>query len=64
MLPFLNVKSQVYLNKSCTTMFCRKGYGLKENDSSILFFRIIIHIFHVGDLKEGNNYRTEFTNLT
>ena len=28
----VNVKSQVYSNKSCTTMFCRCGYRLKEND--------------------------------
>ena len=34
-VSFLNVKSLVYLNKSCTTTFCRQGYGLKENDSSI-----------------------------
>ena len=36
-LPFLNVKSLVYLYKSCTITFCRRGYGLKENDSCIWF---------------------------
>ena len=46
MLPVLNVKSLVYLNKSCTTTFCRRGYGLKENDSSINFCRITIPAFH------------------
>ena len=33
--PFLNIKSLVYLNKSCTTTFCRRGYGLKKSDCSI-----------------------------
>ena len=46
-LPFLNVKSQVFLNKSCTTLFCNRGYGLRENDSSILY----TYAFHAGDLR-------------
>ena len=54
-LPLLNVKSLVYLNKSCTNTFCRRGYGLRENDSSIYFSRITIPAFHAGDLKEGKN---------
>ena len=54
-LPLLNVKSLAYLNKSCTNTFCRRGYGLRENDSSIYFSRITIPSFHAGDLKEGKN---------
>ena len=50
-LPFKNVKSHVYLNKSCMATFCRRGYGLKENDSSIYFCRITIPAFHADDLK-------------
>ena len=50
------------LNYAAT--FRRQGYGLKENDYGINFSRITIPSFHAGDLKEGNNYRTEFTNLT
>ena len=64
LLPFLNVKSAVYLNKSFTTMFCRRGYGLEENDFSIYFFTITIPAFHAGDLKRGKKYRIAFTNLT
>ena len=33
---------KVCLDKSRTTTFCRRGYGLKENDSGIYFYRIII----------------------
>ena len=48
-LPFLNVKWLVY--KSCKATFCRRGYGLKENDSSIYFRRITIPAIHASDLK-------------
>ena len=48
-LPFLNVKWLVY--KSCKATFCRRGYGLKENDSSIYFCRITIPAIHASDLK-------------
>ena len=51
MLPFLNVKSPVYLIKSCTTTFCRRGYGLGENDFRICFCTITIPAYHAGDLK-------------
>ena len=37
-LPFLNVKPLVYLNKSYTNMFYRRGYGLKENDILYTYF--------------------------
>ena len=60
----LNIKSPVYLNKSSTNTFCRRGYGVKENDSSICFCRITIHAFNAGDLNGSNNCRTTFTNLT
>ena len=52
---FLNVKPPVCLNKSCTTMFCRRGDGLKENDSIIYFCRVTIPAFHVSDLKGITN---------
>ena len=29
-LPFLNVKSPVFLNKSSTNTFCMRGCGVKE----------------------------------
>ena len=40
MLPFLNVKSLVYLNKSCTNTLCWMGYGLTylflQNDNTCI----------------------------
>ena len=59
----LNVTSQVYLNKLCTTWFCGRDYGLKENDSNIYFCRITIPACHAVDLKKGKNCMTTFTNL-
>ena len=61
--PILNVKSHVYLNKSCTTRFCDRGYRLKKNDSNIYFRRITMPAFHSGDLKKSKNYMTTFTDL-
>ena len=52
-LLLLNVKSPVYMNKSCMTMFCRRSYGLKENYSSLS----IIPEFEGGGV---NNYRTTY----
>ena len=63
-LPSLSVKSLVYLNKSCTTSFRRRGYGSKEKDSSMYFCRTTIPAFHAGNLKRGKNCRTAFSNLT
>ena len=63
-LPFLNVKSLVYLNKSCTNRFYRWGYGLKENESHFYFCRITIPAFPTGELKGRINYRIAFTGLT
>ena len=63
-LPFLNVKSLVYLSKTCTNRFYRRGYGLKENDSYIHFCSITIPAFPTGDLKGRFNYRIVFTILT
>ena len=62
-LPLLNVKSLVYLNKSCTNKFCRRGYGLRENDSSIYFSRITIPAFHAGDLKEGKKVQIYYSHI-
>ena len=61
--PILNVKSHVYLNKSCTTMFYDRGYGLKENDSNIYFRRITMPAFHTDELKKSKNYMTTYLNL-
>ena len=55
-LPFLNGMSPVYLNKSCTTKFCRRCYGLEEIDFSIYFCTITIPAFYAGDLKRGKKY--------
>ena len=50
-VAILNVKPQVYLNKSCTTSFGRRGYGLKENYAGDYFGSITIPAFHADDLK-------------
>ena len=47
-LPFSNVKSLVYLNNTCSGTFCKRGNGLKENDSSIYLWKITIPAIHGG----------------
>ena len=60
-LPFLNVKSLVFLNNSCMTTFCRWDNGLKDKVSSIYFCRVTIPAFHAGNVKGVTT--TAFTNL-
>ena len=62
-LPLLNVKSLVYLNKSCTNTFCRRGYWLRENDSSVYFSRITIPAFHVSKAKHMISTVNQITNF-
>ena len=51
-LPVLNVKSLVYLNKSCTATFCRRAYMVERKKiSNIYFCRITIPTFQAVDLK-------------
>ena len=57
------MKLLVNLNKACKNTFCRRDYGLKENDSCV-FCRRTIPAFNTGDLKGSYNYRAAFINLT
>ena len=59
--PFLNVKSQVYLNINRARLRFVGARWIERNDSNF-YFRITIPAFHAGDLKRGKNYRTVFTN--